>query len=79
MSHHVYKEEYVLVFRTNVKNKRHVKSISPLLDGHTSIIKWNIDLGDIDNVLRIEATQPECAPVIALLQQAGYACEELTD
>ncbi|KAA0993132.1 hypothetical protein [Dyadobacter aurulentus] len=72
-------EEFVLVFRTNINSKRHVKSISRLLDGQTGILKWNIDLSDIDNVLRVEVSKPDCAPVIALVQQAGYACEELTD
>ena len=72
-------EEFVLVFRTNINSKRHVKSISRLLDGQTGILKWNVDLSDIDNVLRVEVSKPDCAPVIALVRQAGYACEELTD
>ncbi|CAG5069231.1 hypothetical protein DYBT9623_01967 [Dyadobacter sp. CECT 9623] len=79
MNEEKFTQEFVLIFRTNINSKRHVRSISHLLDGQTEILKWNIDLSDIDKVLRIEARQPDCRPVIALVQQAGYACEELTD
>ncbi|TLV03089.1 hypothetical protein [Dyadobacter luticola] len=72
-------EEFVLVFRTNINRKKHVKSISRLLNNCGEIIRWNVDLTDIDNVLRIEATHPDCGPMIALVNRAGYACEELTD
>ncbi|NIJ54012.1 hypothetical protein [Dyadobacter arcticus] len=71
--------EFVLIFRTNINRKKHVRSVSHLLDSRKEIIRWNVDLSDIDNVLRIEATHPDCTPVIQLVTQAGYACEELTD
>ncbi|MCE6990002.1 hypothetical protein [Dyadobacter sp. CY323] len=71
--------DHILVFRTNINRKKHVRTISPLLNGCDTIKKWNVDLSDIDNVLRIEATHSDCAPVIELVKQAGYACEELTD
>ncbi|WAC14381.1 hypothetical protein [Dyadobacter pollutisoli] len=72
-------EEFVLVFRTNINRKKDVRSLTPLLNACAGITKWNVDLSDIDNVLRIEATHPDCGPVIELVQKAGYACEELTD
>ncbi|MCF0050904.1 hypothetical protein LXM25_12595 [Dyadobacter sp. LJ53] len=72
-------EEFVLVFRTNIHRKKDVKSLTPLLNGCSEIIKWNIDLADCDNVLRIEATHPNHEPVIHLVKKAGYNCEELTD
>ncbi|MEQ8219924.1 MAG: hypothetical protein RH981_16915 [Arenibacter sp.] len=46
----------LLIFQTDIKSKNKVKSIKPLLNNHSDIIKWSIDLEDIDNVLRIEAT-----------------------
>jgi hypothetical protein len=79
MNEHNYSQQFVLVFRTNINNKRHVKSITPLLNASSDIIRWNIDLSDIDNVLRVEATCADCGPLIELVKQAGYACEELTD
>jgi hypothetical protein len=72
-------EEFVLVFRTNINRKSDVKSVSRLFDTKDEILKWNVDLSDIDHVLRIEATHSDCAAVIALVTQAGYMCEELTD
>jgi hypothetical protein len=72
-------EEFVLVFRTNINRKKDVRSLSPLLNACAGITRWNVDLSDIDNVLRIEATHPDCRRVIELVQKAGYACEELTD
>lgn len=71
--------EHVLVFRTNISNKKAILTLSPLLDGCTQILKWTVDISDIDNVLRVEATHPDCLPVIKLVTGAGYACEELTD
>nr|WP_295928404.1 hypothetical protein [uncultured Dyadobacter sp.] len=70
---------FVLVFRTNINSLRQVKSISPLLDRCPEILKWNVDISDIDKVLRIESTHENCGQVIEMVTTAGYACEELTD
>lgn len=46
-------------------------------NGEPLILKWNVDLLDIDKVLRIE-TPGVAAPVIEkLVKKAGYYCEEL--
>ena len=73
------RQEFILIFRTNINRKKDVKSLSPLLNGCSEIIRWNIDLSDCDNVLRIEATHSNHEPVIHLVKKAGYHCEELTD
>lgn len=44
----------LLVFRTDIKSKKKVKRIKPVLDMNVEILDWCIDLEDIDNVLRIE-------------------------
>ncbi len=69
----------MLVFKTNISNPIQVKSIADTLNSCPDILKWNVDLADIDKVLRIEATHAQCGPVIELVTRAGYACEELTD
>lgn len=46
----------LLIFQTDIKSKKKVKSIKPILNEHSDILKWSVDLEDIDNVLRIEAT-----------------------
>jgi len=72
-------EAFVLVFKTNINNPRQVKLIANTLDTCPDILKWNVDLADVDKVLRIEATHGQCGRVIELVNRAGYACEELTD
>ena len=67
----------VLVLKTNIRYKKHVKAVAPLLDGQDSISRWNIDLMDIDKVLRIESNDMEVTEVVQLIQEAGFHCEEL--
>ena len=79
MNEHYTAEDFILVFKTNIHTKRALRLLEPLLNAHQQILKWTVDLTDIDNVLRIESVQPECAPVIELVTQAGFRCEELTE
>jgi len=67
----------VLVLKTNIRYKKHVKEVATLLDGQNSISRWNIDLNDIDKVLRIESNDMELTEVVQLIQEAGFHCEEL--
>jgi hypothetical protein len=50
-----------------------------LLDGRDSISRWNIDLEDIDKVLRIESNDIELTEIVQLIHNAGFQCEELAD
>jgi len=66
----------VLVFKTSVNRPR---QIWPLAPGLTAFGRWNFDLDDCDNILRIE-TDAEAGPgIIALLAAHGLSCEELAD
>ncbi len=67
----------VLILKTNIRYKKDVKEVAPLLDGQDNISRWNIDLNDIDKVLRIEANDIELTEVVQLIQEAGFHCEEL--
>lgn len=69
----------VLVFRSNIVNEEDIQDIRPLMDGHPGIMRWNVDLHDIDKVLRIETTGLEAGNIENLLVEAGYFCEELPD
>ena len=69
----------VLVLKTNIRYKKHLKEVAPLLDGQHSILRWNVDLQDRDKVLRIEAAALPINDIIQLIQQAGFYCEELAD
>ena len=69
----------VLVFKTNLKFKKDIDLIAPVLTHNRGIIRWNVDQQDIDNVLRIETLQLQTEDVIGLVTNAGYFCEELPD
>lgn len=70
--------KHVLVFKTNLHH-RDMKTIEPVLNAESKIIRWNVDLTDIDNVLRIESSVPHTEHVIAILINQGFYCEELID
>ena len=69
----------ILVFRTNIRFKKDLRKIAGILEPVESIITWNVDREDIDNVLRIEAKNLDTIEVNRIIQQAGYLCEELPD
>jgi hypothetical protein len=69
----------ILVFKTNLDNPELVNQVKPVIQAMPGIRKWNVDIQDCDNVLRIEATELSPRSVEMVLQNAGYYCEELED
>lgn len=68
----------VLIFQTNIDSKKHIESFKPIFNGHKHILDWSIDIEDIDNVLRIEATDHlHEADVMHLVSQFGFDCDDL--
>lgn len=67
----------VLIFKTNVTNKRSVSKVSTLLTSFPAVVQWNFDLEDCDNILRIESDGLSPRQVESVLQEAGIACQEL--
>jgi len=65
----------ILIFKTNIKYKKDVQSIAHVII--PSVILWTIDRGDVDKVLRIEATDNVIETICNKIQYAGYNCEEL--
>lgn len=68
---------HILIFKTNVRFKKDLEAIAPLLDEHPAVFNWNVDRTDIDNVLRIESASNNTTEIIYKIRQAGYHCEEL--
>jgi hypothetical protein len=68
----------VFVFKTSVATGAEVIKLKPMLD---NLIRqgerWNFDLEDCDNILRVESVVCNAGQVITLLKVAGYDCEEL--
>lgn len=67
---------HLLIFKTNLK-KRGVKQIQSILDAHVQIQKWNIDLQDVDCVLRITSQSVTHEQIICLVNSKGFHCIEL--
>jgi hypothetical protein len=69
----------ILVFKTNLRSRKRVSALAPHLENMKGIVRWNVDLQDIDKVLRIECASISARAIEKNLQQAGYFCEELSD
>jgi hypothetical protein len=67
----------ILIFRTNLTDKDRISGVESYLDVHPKIIRWNVDLEDCDNILRVESAGIASSEVETLLLDAGYYCEEL--
>jgi hypothetical protein len=67
----------VLIFKTNLRFKKQINSVTPHINNLQGIARWNVDLDDTDKILRIESVDLSPRSVEATLQQAGYFCEEL--
>jgi len=67
----------IFVFKTSVKTKTQIKKLTPHIDKLLPNAKWNFDLEDIDNILRIDSEQDIVLIVIDLLNLHDYSCEEL--
>ena len=70
----------LLIFRTDIKTKKRIRAVKPLFKNNTDIIDWSIDLEDIDNVLRIEATENLLeSDIVSLINTEGFYCDALAD
>jgi cell fate (sporulation/competence/biofilm development) regulator YmcA (YheA/YmcA/DUF963 family) len=67
----------VYVFKTNLTDNSHIDAIGSSLNDHPDIHKWNVDLQDCDNILRVVANNIAGKEVEMMLLNAGYYCEEL--
>ena len=56
---------------------RCINNAGAFLNAHPHILRWNVDLQDAGNILRIETEQLCGSDIENLLSKAGYYCEEL--
>ena len=68
----------ILVFKTNLVSENDIEQVSIMLGAHAGIRHWNIDLQDVDHVLRVEGDL-HANEVIIMLHTSGFYCEELPD
>lgn len=70
----------VFVFKTSVTTPAAVAKLKPLLDRLVQQDeRWNFDLEDWENILRVESAACSASQVIEVLKTAGYDCEALKD
>ncbi len=65
------------VFRTSVETSEDIKILKPKLDKVSTINRWNFDLDDCDNILRIDSSKASPELIVNLLKEANFECQEL--
>lgn len=69
----------ILIFKTDIDNEQKFNYVNYLFKNHPQIFQWSLDNEDIDNVLRIEASEKMIeSEIIQLLNGIGVHCEDLT-
>ncbi len=69
----------IFVYKTDIEGDYDLETIDELLSNHETIIRWNVDVDDVDKVLRIESTADNAEELAKTVVEAGYLCEELPD
>lgn len=69
----------VFVFKTSVSNTLEISVLTPELNRLTHAGRWNFDLEDCDNILRIVSDRNIKSSIINALNTSGFNCEELDD
>lgn len=73
-----FKMKTVLVFKTSITKNKEIKIVQPTLNRLIAKNdRWNFDLEDCDNILRIETQIVKANAVLKALQHHGFYCEEL--
>lgn len=69
--------ENILVFATNIKTESDKQKINNVLNNNPEILQWNIDLEDIDCVLRIVSKTLSEEQIIQLIDNQNFECTAL--
>ena len=67
----------VLVFKTDISSELQIEIVKTYLDENAKIWRWNFDLEDIDNILRVESEYDISEEIVAGMERCGFWCEEL--
>ncbi|WP_223033881.1 hypothetical protein [Hanstruepera marina] len=68
----------VHIFKTNIQSRGDITVLQTLLDTNPEILKWSIDMEDIDKVLRIEAKKELGEiEIIEQVTSKGFYCDVL--
>lgn len=67
----------IYVFKTSVETERDIYELEPKLTTLQEGLKWNFDLEDCDNILRVDSHQITPKMIIKLLRDCNFECKEL--
>lgn len=67
----------IYVFKTSVETENDIRKLTLYLDELLQDAKWNFDVDDCDNILRIDSRDDISESVTTLLLVSGFDCEEL--
>lgn len=67
----------VLVFKTDICSELQIQVVKTYLDENAKIRRWNFDLEDIDNILRVESEYDISGEIVAGMARLGFCCEAL--
>ncbi len=68
----------ILIFKTNIRSQQKLNRIKQVINKHSVIWDWSVDIEDIDHVLRIEASEKlKEKDVIDMIRTCGFNCEVL--
>lgn len=69
----------LFIFGTNLQTEKDKQVISKVLNSNHEIERWNIDLEDIDSVLRIESQSLTPEQIIKIITEQDFKCSELSE
>jgi hypothetical protein len=67
----------ILIFKTNIQTEFDKLRIKNVMDASYKVLKWNIDMDDVDNVLRVVSDSLTPEQIIAVVNYVGFECAEL--
>jgi len=71
--------DHLFIFGTNLQTEKDKQVISKILNANIEIERWNIDLEDIDSVLRIESQTLTAEQIIKIITEQDFKCSELSE
>lgn len=69
----------LFIFGTNLQTEKDKQVISKILNANHEIEQWNIDLEDVDSVLRIESKTLTAEQIIKIITEQDFKCAELSE
>ncbi|MFA9187676.1 hypothetical protein AAGV33_05435 [Flavobacterium sp. FBOR7N2.3] len=69
----------LFIFGTNLQTEKDKQVISKVLNANHEIEQWNIDLEDVDSVLRIESKTLTAEQIIKIITEQDFKCSELSE